>query len=459
MIKFACPKTLLLFVLLLGKKLNRKKIIGDPKSFSLEERIFNTVCIIAFVTMCFEAPFNFSIGLVVPALLCLFGIFFAASLYYISRFKRRSSFGIKLFCLICDVCFSINYFYNSGIYGPNLLLFSLVFLMVMAIIPKKDFKIWIPINIIIVIAILVVEYYYPALVKDAYNSTESKVIDFSITYLVVVTLTYFAISYIRENYDYERSSVMHKNKAIEAQNSRILEQNADLERLNSEKDKLLSIVTHDIRSPLSSIQSYLEVLTAQDIDQEERLTLEQQLLQITRATSEMLTNVLTWSKTQMEGAYVDLVVLDVKQTLFDSLAIERNMANKKGLKLDLKIEDDLYIHADENMFQLVLRNLMSNAIKFTPRGGTIGISSIKLEDDCLVMIKDTGLGIDAKQQEKLFKLRASSTYGTNKEKGIGLGLILCKDFTELQGGKIWYEANQSGTGSTFLLSFKLVASI
>lgn len=438
----------------LRKKLNGKKLIGDPQLFSLEERIFNTVCIIAIVTMCFEIPFNFAIGLVVPAFLCVFGLLFSAYLYFISRFKRRSSLGIRLFCVICNVCFAINYFYNSGIYGPNLLLFVLVFLMIVAIIPKAHFKIWLPLNIALVFIILVVEYFNPQLIPDAYANPLSKAIDFGTTYFVVVVLVYFAISYIRENYDYERGLVLKKNEAIEKQNAKIIEQNSELEKLHVEKDKLFSIVTHDIRSPLTSIQSYLEILTEHNIDQEERMSLEQQLLQITRDTSDMLTNLLSWSKTQMEGAHVDLTVLSLKEVLTEGLSIEKNIALRKGVALEVLIEEELAIIADQQMFQLVLRNLISNAIKFTQPGGMITVSALKDEDRCCIMIKDNGRGIEPKQQEKLFKLKASSTFGTHNEKGVGLGLLLCKEYTELQQGKIWFES-MVDEGSTFFISFKL----
>jgi two-component system sensor histidine kinase/response regulator len=431
-----------------GGKFSNKRIIGDPKLFSLEERIFNTVCVIAFITMCFEVPFNFFIKLYVPASLCLFGIFFSAYLYYLSRFRRRSSLAIKLFCFVCNFLFVINYFFNSGIFGPNLLLFSLTFLLVVAVIPKSHFKFWISINIISVLGILIVEYFYPELAPNVYASPLSKTIDFGITYLVVVTLTYFAISYIRKNYDIEKEAVERKNMAIE-------EQKKELERLNSEKDKLFSIVTHDIRTPLTSIQGYLELLTEVDLDEKERQNIKKQLLQITRDSSAMLTNVLSWARTQMEGAHAELVVTEIKSVLENGLNIEKNISAKKGVSFQITSEDKLHVLADRDMLELVIRNLVNNAIKFTPAGGLVEINAARVDGNCCIKISDNGLGIDQAQQEKLFQFKASSTYGTNAEKGIGLGLLLCKEFTLLQGGKIWFESSP-GKGSIFYLSFKLV---
>ncbi|RZL39123.1 MAG: HAMP domain-containing histidine kinase [Pedobacter sp.] len=437
--------------------LNAKKLVGDPRLFSLEERIFNTFCIIAFITMCFEVPFNYFIGLKVPTILCACGIVISASLFYISRFKRKSLLGIILFSTACNVTFAINYFFNSGIFGPNLLLFSLAFLLVIAIIPKEQFKIWIPLNLLLVLSILIVEYLFPSTAPDVYMNNLSKAIDFGITYFVVTLITYYAISYIRKNYEYERGMALNKTIAIEEQSKRIIQQNEELEKLSTEKDKLFSIVTHDIRAPLNSIQGYLELLADTDLSNEERMVLKQQLLEITRNTSSMLTNVLSWSKTQLEGSHAELVPVDIKQTLANGLNIERNHANRKGVKLDISCKAGIDIMAYQNMFELVMRNLVNNAIKFTPKDGSVTIS-VKVEDKkCLIIVKDTGLGIDEAQQEKLFKLKASSTYGTNNERGIGLGLMLCKEFTELQGGEIWFESKPQ-QGSAFYLSFNLVIS-
>lgn len=430
-----------------GKKLSSKKIIGDPKSFSLEERIFNTVCIIAFLALCFEVPFNFFIGLVVPACLCVAGVFLTAYFYFISRFKRKSALGIQLFSFVCNALFIVNYFYNSGTFGPNLLLFSLAFLLTVSIIPKAYFRFWISVNLLTVVILLIVEYQYPQLAPIVYESRLSKVIDFAITYFVVITLTYFSITYIRKYHDIEKNAVLEKNAAIQAQKK-------ELERLSAEKDKLFSIVTHDIRTPLGSIQAYLELLTEVDLNGSERLDLEKQLLQITRDTSTMLTNVLSWTKTQMEGAHVKLESVAVGAALIEGLAVEKNISIKKGVFLELDCEGDIHVLADRNMFHLVLRNLVNNAIKFTPKDGLVEVKAVEKDGHCCIMVRDNGLGINADQQERLFKLNAASTYGTNKEKGIGLGLLLCKEFTALQGGEIWFE-NHVGQGSTFYLSFKL----
>ena len=170
----------------------------------------------------------------------------------------------------------------------------------------------------------------------------------------------------------------------------------------------------------------------------------------------MLTNLLSWSKTQLEGTKANLTRLEVKTALINGLNIEKNIAIKKGVQLAIFSENDLFISADMNMFEIVIRNLVNNAIKFTKIGGEVIVNATRKDDECLITIKDNGLGMNPELQNSLFKLTASSTYGTNNERGIGIGLLLCKDFTDMQGGKIWFESKE-GSGSTFYLSFKTIS--
>jgi len=429
-------------------------IIGDPKKFSLEERIFNTFCVIAAVALFLEIFFNYYIGLKAVALICLFGAVFSAILYYLSRFRRSTTIAISCLGVVANFTFLLNYFYNSGIHGPNMLLFCLILLITIVVVPKKQLAIWIGLNMVTVLGVLAFEYKYPTSIPNVYVDDLTKTIDFAVTYGVAALLICLSISFIRNNYDRERAIVSQKNVEIEEKSAHIMEQNIALEKLNSEKAKLFSIVAHDIRSPLSSILGYLEILTQTEITHDEDFQIKQRLFDVTKDTSEMLTNVLSWSKSQFDGARVDFVKVDVACELRKGLSLETNIAYKKDIKLDLNLCDHVFVSADLNMFLIVVRNLVNNAIKFTPAGGEVKVSLSIVEDACLIKVKDNGLGISEIHRNDLFKLKALSTFGTNNEKGVGLGLLLCKDFTELQGGKIWFEPHE-GSGSTFVVSFNL----
>jgi signal transduction histidine kinase len=435
--------------------LSANRIIGNPKKFSLEERIFNTFCSIAVVAFFIEIFFNYYIGLKYVAIVCAFGTIFAACLYYISRVKRNTRLATRSLGVAANFTFLVNYFLNSGIYGPNLLLFCLVLLVTIVVVPKKELGFWILLNITTVFGVLAFEYLQPDVIKTAYVDELSRVIDFAVTYGVAALLICLSISFIRNNYDRERSVVNQKNAEIEAQSFRILQQNKELEKLNSEKAKLFSIVAHDIRSPLSSILGYLEVLAETELSESENEQIKQKLLQATKDTSEMLSNVLAWSKSQMDGARVDIVAVDVAKELERGLSLEKNIAGRKNINLHLDLINNVFIAADLNMFHIVMRNLVNNAIKFTPNGGKVTVLMEHNHENCLIKVRDNGTGVPEHEQEGLFKLRALSTFGTNNEKGVGLGLLLCKEFTELQDGKIWFEANRAFSGSTFVVSFNL----
>lgn len=414
------------------------------------------MCIFAFFAMLVEAPYNYFMGLKELGWLCAVSLVFIVGMYYLSKIRRKSSIAITLFCITCNLTFIYCYFYDSGILGPNLLLFTLSFFIIITIVPKTQYKFWVPVNMLVVFSVLTIEYYWPHLAPNLYPGPLAKTIDFAVTYVVSTILIFLSIRYMRRNYEHERLSVEQRNREIEAQKDEILLQKGSLEYLNREKDRLLSIVAHDIRMPLSSIQGYLEILNSIGLDEEEKQLIEGQLLQITRDTSEMLMNLLSWSKTQLKGSHVQLKAININEALQGWLKIEHAIAAKKGIRLRMLTAGQLYVMADHDMLHLVIRNLVSNAIKFTPEGGEVIISTRYRGADGMIIISDNGIGITAEKQQQLFQLNASTTYGTNNEKGIGLGLLLCKEFTEKQQGNIWFES-EFDKGSVFYISLKLDA--
>lgn len=156
----------------------------------------------------------------------------------------------------------------------------------------------------------------------------------------------------------------------------------------------------------------------------------------------------------MEGASVKLLVLNLEWALETTLLLQTSLAEEKGLILNNKLLPNLYVIADSDMLELIVRNLLNNAIKFTPPGGQITISSEVHGKECWIKIQDTGIGIDKVDFGHIFSLNSQSTYGTNQEKGVGLGLVLCKEFIELQEGRIWVESTLN-VGTTFFISLQI----
>jgi signal transduction histidine kinase len=426
------------------------KLTGSASDFSLEHRIFHAICLIVLVALVYTAPMNFMIGLPVAGLLSVFAAAIFLGFYYRSRHMGKMKGSIFIVTIICNALFLVNYFYNSGISGPNDVVLALSLFLIIFISPVKQHKWWLTINIVLLLVMHGIEYFYPQLVPYTYESRSARFVDITSAYLVTAITMYYTIKAIRRSYDHEKQQAEEKARAIEDQHQYILAQNEQLEHINSEKNKLMSIIAHDLRGPLSNIQNYLELVTEYGLDKEEREVVEGDLLKVTQSTLNMLSKLLIWSKSQMEGVVVKLSDINLFETLKNTLEMERILALKKDITLTYHIDPAINVVADNDMLQLVIRNLVSNAIKFTPVGGTVDVSTKMVMNECKISIKDNGRGIPFEQQADIFSLKARSTFGTGNEKGVGLGLILCKEFTEQQGGRIGFDSTP-GRGSTFYI--------
>lgn len=373
------------------------------------------------------------------------------ALYYLSRFKNKVRTSTLLANIVGLTLFIVNYFLNSGMSGPTDLFFLLFLLLSIAISPADQYKVWIPINIAILIMLNVAEYYYPYLVPDTYSTRSNRFVDHMSAYTVVAAIAYFCIHYIRGSYEIEKVSALEKSKAIELQNFQIVKQNEELEKLNAEKNKLMSIVAHDLRSPLASIQNFLELLTQHELDEEQKLDIENDLLNSTKNTMAMLSKLLDWSKSQLHGVSAHIEHLNVQALFEPTLNLERNIAARKNISLDYYFDPSASIFADSDMMQLILRNIVGNAIKFTGMGGRISVKAEAQGNNCLISVEDDGIGMSWEKQQSIFSLNVESTFGTNNEKGVGLGLMLCMEFIKAQHGKIWVESTP-GAGTCFYIS-------
>jgi two-component system sensor histidine kinase/response regulator len=237
----------------------------------------------------------------------------------------------------------------------------------------------------------------------------------------------------------------------------LLEQRTDqLARLNATKDKLFSIISHDFRSPLNSLKGVLSLLENKNLSHHDFTMLTEKLRKNFNAVSNDLENLLQWSLAQLHGIQTNSSRINVRSIVHEHIIVFQEIAKAKDVRLENGISDDLFALADEDHIRLVMRNLINNAIKFTPPGGVVNISSQHEHPYVKIVVADTGVGIGAPQLENLFqKDKSVSTKGTNQEKGVGLGLLLCKEFVVNNGGEL-VVASEPGKGSVF--SFTLRAA-
>ncbi len=429
-------------------------LTGSPKLFSLESRVFHSICIGLFVLDLVYIPYNLYAGLYVGSFSAfIFGVLFFYQ-YYLSRYKSKPH-STTIFALTGLIIFGVNYFTNSGIHGSTDLIWPAYLLLVLAISPYHQHLKWLIIYVVVFLIIHLIEFYYPSLVQYPFKIGKGQFIDRTTAFPIPVFVVYIIIRFIRKSYDTERQAALDKTLAVEASKEQILIQKEQLEKINSEKNKLMSIISHDLRSPLISIQSYLELLNQNQVDDTDRPMLEKSLMQSTNSAVQMLSNFLHWSKSQMNGVSANLVSVNLSSVLQSTLEMENINAAKKHIVLNVNIPSQLMVFVDVDMLQLVVRNLISNAIKFTPTGGEIEVSAVQLTNECKVTIRDNGKGISPEKQQEIFSVKAEPTYGTNNEKGVGLGLVLCKEFIEYQGGRIDFESNLN-SGSSFFVFVQLI---
>lgn len=230
--------------------------------------------------------------------------------------------------------------------------------------------------------------------------------------------------------------------------------NQDLGLLNRDKDKLFSILAHDLRSPLGSMMNLSELLieNSKDFDENELMEAIAALNKSAKQTFQLLNDLLAWSTIQMGRGEREKAVFQVAEVVSENIVIVALEADKKQIEILVDIDPGLVAFADRFAIQTVLRNLLSNAVKFTPNHGTINISASGNSDTLQLSVNDNGIGISKEKQKKIFRVdTVSSSPGTDGEKGTGFGLLLCKDLISRNGGKIWFES-EKGKGSTFHFS-------
>ncbi len=224
-----------------------------------------------------------------------------------------------------------------------------------------------------------------------------------------------------------------------------------LKELNDTKDKFFSIIAHDLKSPFNTIMGFSSLL-AEQVKEKDYLGIEEfagYIVDSSQRAMDLLMNLLEWSRSQTGKMQFKPQPVDVVDLIDESTELLNDTANQKSILLSKEVPLNMVVIADRDMLSTILRNLISNALKFTHPGGKIVISAEEKPIEWLVSVRDNGVGIKPKNIEKLFRIdQNTSTFGTQNESGTGLGLILCKDFVEKHGGKIWVESKE-GKGCNF----------
>ncbi|AIZ43199.1 tetratricopeptide repeat-containing sensor histidine kinase [Cellulophaga baltica] len=270
------------------------------------------------------------------------------------------------------------------------------------------------------------------------------------TYIIFSLFIVFLVILIAYYGYRNNNTITNLNHQLEEKTITLEKSEKTLKYANETQEKLFSIISHDLKSPINALKNLLLLIKNGDIEPKDFLNFVPKLYSDVDAMSFTLNNLLTWSKSQMNGFVNKPISFQIHEKVNSSIQLLQENANQKKITIINDVPTSAQIYCDVNQFNLIVRNLVTNGIKFTPTGGEIKIHASEKEQFWEISCKDNGVGITPEILKKLFKPDSAlqSTYGTNREKGTGLGLLLCKEMVENNGGKIFVKSTNN-EGSTF----------
>ena len=270
---------------------------------------------------------------------------------------------------------------------------------------------------------------------------------FSVGSLTLMAILAFVLLYNNRLKKRANDELALKNREIQLQAH-------ELKNLNITKDKLFSIISHDLRSPLASLRGLMDILGVDGLSSQDFISTSKKLRRNLESVQEDLDNLLFWAQSQLNGLQSNPENLHLRPIVEDKIELFREIARQKAIRIINEIDDSIAIVADKNHISLVVRNLLANAIKFNKLGGVITITEKRIGEHVEISVSDSGVGMSTTDLGKLFNVETHFTNpGTHQEKGAGIGLLLTKEFIEKSGGSIWAKS-ELGKGSTFTFTVK-----
>jgi signal transduction histidine kinase len=252
-----------------------------------------------------------------------------------------------------------------------------------------------------------------------------------------------------------QEEIMHQSEELAAQAQYLTITNTELERLNKTKDKFFSIIAHDLRNPFNAIMGFSDLLCHDfgEMDDKQKLGLLELINLSSESAFNLLDNLLQWARTQTDKIKFSPEYFELSAVVKEVMDLQGIIGEKKQVSIVSAIPDSTRVYADKNMIHTVIRNLISNAIKFSNKGGKVYISSFDNGPMAEVVIRDEGIGMSRENLSMLFRIDTYySTSGTSGESGTGLGLIICKEFVEKNSGRIRATSKEGeGTAVSFTL--------
>lgn len=435
-------------------------VFGNDAEFDLQKRVFLLIThisiIIGLVALIVNLVLDLGILLTITtAFIILLVIFFHSK---VRKNKLELKYSLSFFMLSLLV-FSFVWFYNGGYNGNNIILIVVYFTVIIVILPVKLRFIALVCYAVLISLLTIIHFTHPELITH-YRSEEERFVDLIIGYFLYLVLAYIIQTIIVKSYESDRLKINVQNEQLNELVSKLNDSNYQLERsiqyveeLNSSKDRFITVLSHDSRSPFQGLLGITKTLES-DFDsfddKEKKFYITQANASLEKLYS-FVEELLLWGRVQRNAVDLRFESTNIKESLIQVTLLLSEVASKKKISLNVNCEDLLICEIDKDMILIVLRNLVSNAIKFSPLGSKINLIAVKENNQLKISVIDNGVGISEEYIPKLFKLEEIiTTIGTDGEQGTGMGLIICNDIIKKFNGEISVYSKE-GKGSTFTI--------
>lgn len=411
--------------------------IGSKAEFSLRGRIFNVAALVILFTVFLSIFWNNSQGILpqVNYVLASSSFFFVA-IFYFSRFKKRF-FALPL-VLITLVCLTLIWISSEGMNGSTPLLYLVATMIFVSISKSKEYIVFVALTFINLIALFYLEIFYHDELIIHYPTDELRRTDLIFSFFITAFTMNVLIVFFKRNYDIEKD--------------RIELQKIELEEANRAKDKLFSVISHDLRSPFQGMLGISQLMVNENLhtSPDEMKVYAKAMHGSAEKAMVLVDNLLNWAKMQQQKLEVRTTKIHLLTFINGNTDFLQHQYLTRKISIKIEIPDSIYVMADSDMLQSIVRNLLSNAFKFTDHDGEVIVRAEKSAPGIIrIAVIDSGIGMSAEILHSLFsKEPIKGATGLSGEKSAGIGLILCRDFVELQGGTIYAESTP-GKGSTF----------
>lgn len=419
------------------------RIAGAPEVTTQEHRLFNATSFTSILLIISIIVPNYLLGFESLNHIWSVAFVFSMVIYWLSRIKGKHHWAWPPFALVIYVATFLNFFDNDGIIGPTLSMSLISLVILLTTTPYRFFWMWIVLHVTTGAAMVILEYSRPEWIHAQYGSRTHHLLDVGFGYVITCLIIGLILAYVRR-------IISDSRKQLSSQNQLLEEQRKELEFSNARLTRALSVLSHDVRNPLASIESLLVVFDSEEMDQETRQQVRQHLLQLTTATRDMATSLASWSKLQITGHSFEPRLITVEELLKSTVPLIQEMAKSHSIQLDLRVHEEEILYVDADLMPIILRNLLHNAIKHSPANNVVRLEIHITESEQLFVVQDWGDGMSSADIARLMESQLKMSQLQSQD-GIGLGLLLVQEFTALHSGKIAVESNR-GEGTRIALS-------